>query len=160
MQCCEEIPSNEPLPKACLRKTAISLLESHVSTLPATLLNALQQFFCTCPQTLHINPSTGWLTSLFCVKPLSAKWLWWSHLMLCLLMPWRPPGNPEISWVHVTRDKWAGTRTACLHNCDFFSVIKWFPNLWGNYTLLTKFRKQITLQSIFYRCSVANFGCD
>lgn len=44
----EEIPhiaSSDPLLKAWLRKTVISLLESHVSTLPATYLNALQLFF-------------------------------------------------------------------------------------------------------------------
>lgn len=129
--------------------------------LASYILECSSALFCTlCPQTLHINLSTGWLTALFRVIPLSPKRLCWSHLMPCLLVPWRPPGNPQVSWVHVTRDKWAGTQTACLDNCDFFSVIKSFPNLCGNYTLLTKYRKQVTLQSIFYRCSMANSGCD
>lgn len=124
------------------------------------LLNALHLFFTCCPQTLHINPSTRWLMALFCVKPLSLKSLCWSHLMPCLLVPWRSPGNPQVSWVLVTRDKWAATQTACLYNCDFFSVIKSFPNLCGNYTLLTKYRKQVTLQSVFHWCFMANSGCD
>lgn len=48
MQHSKEIPhiaASDPLPKPGLRKTAISLLESHVITLPATFLNAPQLFF-------------------------------------------------------------------------------------------------------------------
>lgn len=48
MHHCKEIPhvaSSDPLPKAWLRKTVISFLESHISTLPATFLTAVQLFF-------------------------------------------------------------------------------------------------------------------
>jgi len=48
MQHSKEIPhiaSSDSLPNTWLRKTLISLLESHVSTLPATFLNAFQLFF-------------------------------------------------------------------------------------------------------------------
>lgn len=44
----KEIPhiaANDPLPKPGLRKIVISLLESHVITLPATFLNVSQLFF-------------------------------------------------------------------------------------------------------------------
>lgn len=77
MQHSKEIPhiaASDPLPKPGLRKTAISLLESHVITLPATFLNAPQLFFFFCtgfPQTLHIKP--GWLTASFYVKQFSKK---------------------------------------------------------------------------------------
>lgn len=71
----KEIPhiaASDPLPKPGLRKHVISLLESHVITLPATFLNAPQLFFCIgFPQTLHIKP--GWLTASFYVKQFSEK---------------------------------------------------------------------------------------
>lgn len=77
MQHSKEIPhiaASDPLPKPGLRKTVISLLESHVITLPATFLNAPQLFFfffTGFPQTQHIKP--GWLTASFYVKQFSEK---------------------------------------------------------------------------------------
>lgn len=142
MQHSKEIPhiaSSDPLPKSMAEKNS-NFLRLACQHLASYILECSSSLFCTyCPQTLHINPSTRWLTMLFHVKPLSPKELCWSHLTLCWLAPWRPPSNSQVGWVHVTRDKWATSQTTCLHNYDFFSVIKSFHSLCGNYTLLTKY---------------------
>lgn len=99
MQHSKEIPhiaASDPLPKPGLRKTVISLLESHVITLPATFLNAPQLFFFVLASHKHCTQNQG-DSQHPSMSNNSPKRLCWSHLMLCLLLPWRPPGNPQVS---------------------------------------------------------------
>lgn len=77
-----------------------------------------------------------------------------------------PPTKPVSAGFTLLKDESASAQTACsvparlwTSYCLLFSH-KVFPSLWGNYPLLTRNRKRITLQPVFYRCSMANSSGD
>lgn len=71
MQHSKQIPSTVLLPKTWLRENCNFLTRITCKHFASYILECSSGLFCL--QTLHINPSTGWLTALVHVKPFSEK---------------------------------------------------------------------------------------